>query len=110
MNSEAKNYIIYNIMTGQAVARISAEGVVSAEGDSEAAGVLTGLMQQDIVVREHQIDYDPQNADEDFDAYPEENMCYFGLVTLQPGDPSYLKAFLRRLPYVSVYEARPESD
>src|SRR5579884_2211672 len=103
MSSEVQNYIIYNIMTGQAVARISSEGVVSGEDNSEVVAALTTLMQQDIVVREHQIDYDPQNADEDFDAYPEENMCYFGLVTLRPGDPSYLKAFLHRLPYVSVY-------
>ena len=110
MDSEVQNYIIYNIMTGQAVARISSGGVVSSEGDSEAVAALTALMQQDIVVREHQIDYDPQNADEDFDAYPEENMCYFGLLTLRPGNPSYLKTFLHRLPYVSVYEARPESD
>ncbi len=107
MSNEVKSYTIYNIMTGQAVARISSEGVVSGEGDSEAVAALRALMQRDIVIREHQIDYDPQNTDEDFDAYPEENMCYFGLVTLRPGDPSYLKAFLHRLPYVSLYEARP---
>jgi hypothetical protein len=57
-------------------------------------------------IREHQIDFDPQTADEDFDPYPEEKMCYFNVITLQPGDPSYLKAFLTRLPYISHYEVR----
>jgi len=107
MYSEAKSYTIYNMKTGQVAASISLEGVVYSEGDPEAVAVLTTLMQRDIVIREHQIDYDPQIADEDFDPYPEENMCYFGVVTLRPSDPSFLKAFLHRLPYISNYEARP---
>lgn len=107
MNNEAKNYAIYDLKTGQLAARISLDGVVHSESDPEAVAVLTILMQRDIVIREHQIDYDPQNADEDFDPYPEENMCYFGVVTLHPSNPSYLKAFLYRLPYISHFEARP---
>jgi hypothetical protein len=107
MHREAKSHAIYDLKTGQLAARISPEGVVHSEGDLEAVAALKILMQRDIVIREHQIDYDPQNADEDFDPYPEENMCYFGVVTLRPSDPSYLKAFLHRLPYVSNYEARP---
>jgi hypothetical protein len=107
MNSEAKSYAIYDLKTGQLAARISPDGVVHSEGDLEAVEVLTTLMQRDIVIREQQIDYDPQNTDEDFDPYPEENMCYFGVVTLRPSNPSYLKAFLLRLPYISHFEARP---
>lgn len=107
MNSEAKSYTIYDRNTGQLAARISPEGIVHSEGNLEAVAVLKTLMQRDIVIREHQIDYDPQTADEDYDPYPEENMCYFGVVTLRPSDPSYLKAFLHRLPYVSNYEVRP---
>lgn len=107
MNMEAKTYAIYDVKTGQLVARISPDGTVDSEGNLEAVATLQSLMQRDIVVREHQIDYDPQTADEDYDPYPEENMCYFGVVTLRPGDPSYLKTFLQRLPYVSYYEARP---
>jgi hypothetical protein len=107
MNSEAKSYGIYDLKTGQLAARISPEGVVHSEGNPQAVAVLTTLMQRDIVIREHQIDYDPQSAGEDFDPYPAENMCYFGVVTLRPSNPSYLKAFLLRLPYISQFEARP---
>ena len=107
MSGEAKSYAIYNMKTGGLAARITAEGGVQSEGDPEAVATLQALMQRDLVIREHQIDFDPQHADEEYDPYPEENMCYFGLVTLRPSDPSYLKAFLQRLPYISYYEARP---
>ena len=107
MSGEAKSYSIYSLKTGRLVARISPEGDVQSEGDSEAVATLKALMQRDIIIREHQIDFDPQQTDEEYDPYPEENMCYFGLVTLRPGDPSYFGAFLRRLPYISFYEARP---
>jgi hypothetical protein len=110
MSSEAKSYAIYNLKTGQLAARISPEGVVQSEGDPEAVATLQALIQRDLVIREHQINFDPQHADEEYDPFPEENMCYFGVVTLRPGDPSYLKAFLHRLPYISYYEARPEAD
>ncbi len=107
MSGEAKSYAIYNLKTGRLAARISPEGVVQSEGDPEAVARLQALMQRDIIISEHQINFDPQHADEEYDHYPEENMCYFGVVTLRPGDPSYLKAFLHRLPYISYYEARP---
>jgi hypothetical protein len=106
MNSKAKSYAIYDLKTGQVAACLSSEGTLDSEGDPEALAVLTALLQHDIVIREHHIDYDPQHADDDFDPYPEEQMCYFGMVTLRPGDPSFLQAFLTRLPYISHYEAR----
>jgi hypothetical protein len=109
MSGEAKSYDIYNLKTGQLAARISPDGVVHSEGDPEAAATLQALMQRDIVVLEHQINFDPQQADEEYNPYPEESMCYFGLVTLRPGDPAYFQAFLRRLPYISYYEARPSN-
>lgn len=107
MSVETKNYDIYNLKTGLVVAKISVEGVVQNDGDPEAMAALQKLMQREIVILEHQIDVDPQHTDEEYEPYPEENMCYFGVVTLRPGDPSYFKAFLRRLPYISFYEARP---
>ena len=107
MAMETHTCAIYDVKTGQLVARIGPDGTVHSEGNLEAVVALQSLMQRDIVVREHQIDYNPQTADEDYEPYPEENMCYFGVVTLRPGDPNYLKAFLQRLQYVSHYEARP---
>ena len=107
MSDKVKSYAIYDMKTGQLAARMSPDGVVQSEGDPETVATLKALMQRDIVVLEHQITADPQDADEGYNPFPEESMCYFGLVTLSPGDPSYLKAFLRRLPYISYYEARP---
>ena len=107
MSVEIKSYDIYDLKTGQFAARIKDDGVVQSEGNPEAIAALQKLMQREIVILEHQIDGDPQNTDEEYEPYPEENMCYFGMVTLRPGDPSYFKAFLRRLPYISFYEARP---
>jgi hypothetical protein len=109
MSVETKNYDIYDLKTGLLAARINAEGAVQSEGNPEAVAALQKLMQREIIILEHQIDVDPQNTDEEYEPYPEENMCYFGVVTLQPGDPSYFKAFLRRLPYISFYEARPSN-
>jgi hypothetical protein len=62
MNIEAKSYAIYDLKTGQLAARISPEGVVHSESNLEAVAELKTLMQRDIVIREHQIDYDPQTA------------------------------------------------
>lgn len=107
MSAEAKSYAIYDLKTGQLAAKISSDGLVQSDSNPEVVAALKTLMQRDIVIREHQIDFDPQSTDEEYDPYPEENMCYFGVVTLRPGDPSYFKAFLRRLPYISFYEARP---
>jgi hypothetical protein len=106
MTSVARKYAIYDLKKGQLVASISSEEVVYSEGNPEAEAVLKALMQREIDINEQQIDYDLQMADDDYEPYPEENMCYFNVVTLRPGDPSYMKAFLRRLPYISNYEAR----
>jgi hypothetical protein len=110
MSVETKSYDIFDLKTGQLAARISAEGVVQSASNPEVVAALQKLMQREIVILEHQIDVDPQNTDEEYEPYPEENMCYFGVVTLRPGDPSYFKAFLRRLPYISFYEARPSDS
>ncbi len=110
MSVETKSYDIYDLKTGQLAARISAEGIVKSVGDTEAVVALQKFMQREIVILEHQIDVDPQNTEEEYEPYPEENMCYFCMVTLRPDDPSYFKAFLRRLPYISFYEARPSNE
>lgn len=107
MSAEGKSYAIYDMRTGQLAARISSDGVVQDEGEPEAVAMLKTLMQREIIIREQQIDFDPQHADEEYDFFPEESMCYIDLVTLRPGDPSYLKAFLFRLPYLTHYEVRP---
>ena len=106
MSSDTQYYAIYDRNKHQVVASMSQEGVIRAGGNAEVEALLNSLMQEDIMIREHQIDYDPQTADEEFDAYPEQAMCYFNMITLQPGDPAYFKAFLTRLPYVTHYEAR----
>ena len=110
MSEEVKSYDIYNLKTGQLAARMSLDGTVQSEGDPEAAATLKSLMQRDIVILEHQINFDSQKADEEYEPYPEESMCYFGMVTLRPSDPGYFQAFLRRLPYISYYEARPSDS
>ena len=96
MTGEAKNYAIYDKNKNQLVASISPEGVVHSEGNPEVEEVLKTLLQEEIVIREHQIDYDPLTDDEDFDPYPAEKMCYFNIVTLRPGDPSYLRGCVQR--------------
>ena len=109
MSIATNGYDIYDLKTGLMVAKISAEGIMQSGGNPEAIATLRKLMQRELVILEHQIDVDPQNTDEEYEPYPEENMCYFGMVTLRPGDPSYFSAFLRRLPYISFYEARPSN-
>ena len=112
MSVESKGYTIYNQKTGRMVARLSPEGTIQKEdGDPVAIAELKALMRRDIVVRESQIEFDAETAGEgeveEYEPYPEENMCYFGLVTLRPGDLAYVASFVRRLPFVSYYEARP---
>ena len=108
MSAESKGYTIYHLKTGRAVARLGSGGMLQDDGDPVAVAELKALMQRDIVVRETQIGPDAETAGEEYEPFPEENMCYFGVVTLRPGDPSYLAAFIRRLPYISYYEARPD--
>jgi hypothetical protein len=48
-------------------------------------------------------------SDDEYDPFPEENMCYFGLVTIRPGDPDYLSAFIRRLPISAIMRHAPST-
>ena len=112
MSVESKGYTIYNQKTGRMVARLSPDGTIQEDdGDPVAIAELKALMRRDIVAQESQIHFDAETSGEgegeEYEPYPEENMCYFGLVTLRPGDPAYVAAFVRRLPFVSYYEARP---
>jgi hypothetical protein len=106
-DTEAKSYAIHDLKTGQAVALISADGSVQDEGDPQAVATLKALMRRDLVVRESQSGNEEEEEGEEYDAFPEENMCYFGVITLRPGEPAFLQAFLRRLPYISNFEAHP---
>ncbi len=106
MSDEARSFAIYDMRTGQLAARIDSDGIVQDAGDREAEATLKTLIQREIVMREEQLNFDSPDADEEIDLFPEESMCYFGLVTLRPGEPSHLKAFLLRLPYISHYEVR----
>jgi hypothetical protein len=107
MSVEQKGDTIYDMKTGHAVAQLGPDGRIQDVGDPGAVAELKALMQRDITIRESQIDPRAETPGEEYDPFPEENMCYFGVVTLRPGDPAYFGAFIRRLPYVSYYEARP---
>jgi hypothetical protein len=85
---------------------MEADGTLSAEGDPQAIAQLQGLLRRELIVRESQLGCDAGDADEGYELFPEESMCYFGLTTLRPGDPQYLPAFLNCLPSLSSYEAR----
>jgi hypothetical protein len=102
----SETYGIYDLKTGQRVARVEANGQVSEEGDARAIATLRSLLQREITVRES---FGPAKAEEEeYDPFPDESMCYFGVVTLQPGEPGHFTAVLRRLPYISYYEARAD--
>ncbi len=101
MTVKLRSYTIYDQKTGRAVAQLGPDGTVKDEGDPAAVAELKELLKREIIVRE--------TAEEEYEAFPEEFMCYFGLVTLRPGDPAYLDVFIRRLPYLTDYEARPAS-
>ena len=107
MDTEAKNYSIRDLKTGQVVALMGADGSIQDEGDPQVVAKLKALMRRDLVVRESQLGNEAELEGEDYDPFPEENMCYFGVITLRPDDPAFLPAFVRRLPYISNYEAVP---
>ncbi len=107
-------YAIFDLKTGQQVAHLNVDGTLADEGDPTAIAQLRTLLCRELTVREHIAPpvvsgetSAAQMEEDDYDPYPEESMCYFGMITLRPGDPQYLAAFVRRLPYISFYEARP---
>jgi hypothetical protein len=106
----ASRYRIYDRETGQVVALMDADGTLSEEGNPQAIARLKELLQQELVVRDRQLAYDAGDEDEGFELFPDGSMCYFGLVTLSPNDPQYLPTFLRVLPAISSYEARPDQE
>ncbi|HEY1352090.1 MAG TPA: hypothetical protein VGF67_20915 [Ktedonobacteraceae bacterium] len=99
-------YSIHDLRTGRVVAHMQADGTLSTEGDAQAIAQLQALLQRELIVRERQLGFAAGDGDEGYELFPEENMCYFGLTTLRPGDPQYLPAFLDCLPSLSSYEAR----
>ena len=104
----SKAYAIHDLKTGMQVAWLNSDGTVASDGDPEVIARLKTLLQREITVREPipGPEGEQAEADDDYDPFPEENMCYFGVVTIRPGDANYLAAFVRRLPYISYYEAR----
>ncbi len=105
----SKAYAIHDLKTGKQVAWLNSDGTVANDGDPEVIAMLKKLLQREITVREPMSGPAGEQAEQDdeYDPFPEENMCYFGVVTIRPGDANYLAAFVRRLPYISYYEARP---
>ena len=106
MPAEHTQYKIYDLRTNQAVALIRADGTLSEEGDPHALATLKKLLQREIIVRERQFGFEAEDESEGYELFPEESMCYFGMITLSPHDPEYLSAFLSCLPSLSHYQAR----
>lgn len=102
----ARTYRIHDLKTGQVVALIDADGTLHDEGDSQAIAKLKELLQRELIVRDRQLGFEAEDEEEGYEMFPEESMCYFGLITLRPGDPEFLPAFLNCLPSISRYEAR----
>src|SRR5205807_942097 len=101
-----RTYRIYDLKTGQVVALIDADGTLHEEGNPQDIAQLKELLQRELIVRDRQLGFDAEDEDEGYELFPEESMCYFGMITLRPGDPEYLTAFLNCLPHISNYEAR----
>ena len=101
-----RTYRIYDLKIGQVVALIDTDGTLHEEGNPQAIAKLKDLLQQELVVRDRQLGFDAEDEDEGYEPFPEESMCYFGMITLRPGDPEYLTTFLRCLPSISTYEAQ----
>ena len=107
MHIERRKYIIHDLETGQTVALLDENGALHDQGDPQAIGELKELLQRELVVRDRQLGFDAEDENEGYEPFPEGRMCYFGLITLRPGDPAYLTAFVSCLPSISKYEARP---
>jgi hypothetical protein len=102
----ARTYKIHDLKTGQVVALMNASGTLYNEGDPQAIAQLKELLQRELVVREREFTFGAEAEDEGYELFPEGSMCFAGLITLRPGDPEYLSAFLSCLPSISTYEAR----
>ena len=100
----ARTYRIHDRKTGRVVALMDTDGTLYDEGDSQSIAQLKELVQRELVVRERQFGF--EDEDEGYEPFPEESMCYVGMITLRPSDPEYLTAFLCCLPSISTYEAR----
>ena len=105
MHIERTKYRIQDLKTGLPVALMDADGTLHDEDDPQAIAKLKELLQRDLVVRDRQLGFDAEDENEGYEPFPEESMCYFGMITLCPSDPEYLTAFLSCLPYISIYEA-----
>jgi hypothetical protein len=103
--SDAKKYRIYDLKTDQPVAFMDADGTLSDEGDPQAIAQLKELLQRELIVRERQFTFGAGDGDEGYELFPEGSMCFIGLITLRPGDPEYLTAFLSCLSSISPYIA-----
>jgi hypothetical protein len=101
-----RTYRIHDLKTGQVVALMDVHGTLHEEGNPEAIAKLKALLHQELVVRDRQLGFDAEDEDEGYELFPEESMCYFGMITLRPSDPEYLPVFFRSLPSISTYEAR----
>jgi hypothetical protein len=106
----ARKYRIYDLKTGQVVALLDADGTLHDIGNPQAIAELKELLQRELIVRDRQLGFGAGDEDEGYELFPEESMCYFGLITLRPGDPEYLPTFLHCLPSLSTYEARAVRD
>jgi len=104
--SGVRKYRIHDLKTGQVVALIDADGTLSDEGDPQAIAQLKALLQRELLVRDRQFGFEAEDENEGYELLPEGSMCYFGVITLRPGDPEYLSTFLSCLPSMSMYEAR----
>ncbi len=104
--SGVRKYRIHDLKTGQVVALIDADGTLYNEGDPQAIAQLKALLQQELLVRERQFGFEAEDENEGYELIPEGSVCYFGVVTLRPGDPEYLPTFLSCLHSISTYEAR----
>jgi hypothetical protein len=106
----ARTYRIYELNTGQVVALIDADGTLHDAGSPQAIAELRELLQRELVVRERQLGYGAGDQAEGYELLSETSMCYFGAITLRPGDPEYLPTFLHCLPSISAYAARAVED
>ena len=106
MHVARRKYRIQDLETGRTVALLDEDGTLHDQGDPQAIAQLKELLQRELVVRDRQLGFDAEDENEGYEPFPDGSMCYFGLITLRPGDPEYLTAFVSCLPSISKYEAR----